>query len=361
LIQFFEGKKLRSLSFGKTHAAAIDAQGNLVQWGNLKFGEPSITLKGKNLVQVVCTDDRVFALAQNGTVYQVSQSELQNNRWVCAEQSRIYLPSTSGWFEKITSITAGSQFIVGLSSSGKAFEYQIDALNNYGLAERTARWKAIDVDGGRTIKQIATGTNHALLLTADGLVFGKGWNRYGQLGLTDRDIGVTFDRLKEMDVKLGRGDEVKSIAAGGDTSFVVVQSNESQQVFSCGNGQYGQLGAGGFYHAQGILKSVRNLSQLQEYNEQKNKMTSIPIDALHVSSSHCCAVLGSAEQTQYGRDVYMWGQKEALLRLDGKQANTPIPMYSKPLFPMLSNERLQLASGQTVALGHNITAVYFNK
>jgi alpha-tubulin suppressor-like RCC1 family protein len=360
-MQFFQGKKLRSLSFGKTHAAAIDANGNLVQWGNLKLGEPSITLKGKNLVQVVCTEDRVFALARNGTVYQLSQSEHQNNAWVCSEQSRIHLPSTCGWFEKITSIAGGSQFIVGLSSSGKAFEYQLDALNNYGLSEKSARWKAVDMEGSRAIKQIAAGTTHALFLTTDGLVFGKGWNRFGQLGLTDRDIGVTFDHPKAMDIKLGRNDQVTSISAGGDTSFILVQSPETQQVYSCGHGQYGQLGAGGFYHAQGILKPVRYLSQLQEYHEKQNKLAPIPIDSLHVSSSHCCAVVGSSQQTDYGRDVYLWGQKEALLRLDGKQANTPIPTYSKPLFPMPSNERLQLAPGQTVALGHNITAVYFNK
>jgi alpha-tubulin suppressor-like RCC1 family protein len=363
--QYFGGTMLKSLYFGKTHAAAIDHNGNLLQWGNLRLGEPNITLKGKNLLQAVCTDNHVFALSKNGTVYQLSRCEHQKG-WTSNLELQISMPLKRNWFEKIVSISAGSDFVVGLSSAGKVFDHELNTLNPSELSGTVVEWNAIDGFDNQTVKQVATGLYHSVFLTTDGTIYTKGWNRFGQLGLTDLDIGIRVDKPRQVSFKYPKGSICSQIAAGGNTSFFIISQDDVNQVYSCGTGQFGQLGSGGFYHAQGTLKPVKFLSNLQEFNEEKKKSVSIPISSLHISPSHCAAVVGSSNL--FGKDTYFWGHKDGLCRWDGKQSHCPTPGLSKPLFTSLLNERLQLApmgrlkggvGEQSIALGDGITAVYF--
>jgi alpha-tubulin suppressor-like RCC1 family protein len=78
-IPFFEGKKIRDISFAEKHAAALDASGNLYQWGagfqgvdagdlatlraNGGYLIPKITFSGKKLVSVGCAENATVALS----------------------------------------------------------------------------------------------------------------------------------------------------------------------------------------------------------------------------------------------------------------------------------------------------------
>ncbi|KAI8865645.1 RCC1/BLIP-II [Ramicandelaber brevisporus] len=68
-----ENQLLRCVSLGESHAAAIDIDGNLIQWGDCGESEPSVAnprlaLVGQNLTQVAVTDQHVYALTSKGQI-----------------------------------------------------------------------------------------------------------------------------------------------------------------------------------------------------------------------------------------------------------------------------------------------------
>lgn len=59
-------------------AVAVTEKGDLLQWGtgySEDIKEPEITLKGKNIVKVDLSQDRVFALSRDGRVYSLPTSK----------------------------------------------------------------------------------------------------------------------------------------------------------------------------------------------------------------------------------------------------------------------------------------------
>ena len=124
------------------------------------------------------------------------------------------------------------------------------------------------------------GRAHTLALTVDGRVVGWGlddWLQLGQgepigRGLKAREAagpGTTV-RQRPLPTELhwergesqGARGRAVTVAAGGDTSFVVVEEEggEQQSLYSCGFGSYGTLGNGGKLHAKGFLSKVTSLS-----------------------------------------------------------------------------------------------------
>lgn len=73
------------MAFGETHAAAVDRNGDVYQWGigHSPETKPNLTLKGKGIVQVACTSDKVYCLSKSGQVYFL-HSEHQIQTTLCA-------------------------------------------------------------------------------------------------------------------------------------------------------------------------------------------------------------------------------------------------------------------------------------
>lgn len=192
-IPYFDGMALRDLALEERHAVAVDASGDVLQWGlgffdasleNLNQEEniddvplarrrekekaneltprgslgatpmaPVRTLTGKNIVSVTISDSKVYALSKNGTVYVFS-----------AVQARQWPGKAAGWSanplslfgylnkpqidhtelhatpgaklsrgERIADIKAGSHHLLALSNKGRTFSTPIDPDGNaYG-------------------------------------------------------------------------------------------------------------------------------------------------------------------------------------------------------------------------------------
>ena len=100
----FKGVALRTLVLGETSGAAIDASGDLYQFGDgfepvtpllatsEGGGGPKLTLRGKDLVDVKLAGEKVYALSSSGHIYILSQSR--------AKQGVVSGRRTSdgGWF-----------------------------------------------------------------------------------------------------------------------------------------------------------------------------------------------------------------------------------------------------------------------
>lgn len=99
--------------------------------------------------------------------------------------------------------------------------------------ETTEEIKALS---GTAIRQLAVGHDHSLFLTAEGRVFGCGYNNYGQLGLGD-----TRDRQRPKEIKAFSGIKIQQMATGPCHSLFLTQDG---RVFGCGNNICGRLGLG---------------------------------------------------------------------------------------------------------------------
>lgn len=192
-IPYFDGIALRDLSMEERHGAAVDANGDVLQWGLGFFDEslefvnkqenlddvplgrrrekekaneltprgslgaealaPVKTLVGKNIIKLATSDTKIYALSQNGNVYVFST--VQARQWPGKKASWSLNPlSLFGIFaqgtidyeemrpipaaklfrgEKICDIRAGSHHLLALSSKGRTFSSPLDTDGNaYG-------------------------------------------------------------------------------------------------------------------------------------------------------------------------------------------------------------------------------------
>jgi alpha-tubulin suppressor-like RCC1 family protein len=93
--------------------------------------------------------------------------------------------------------------------------------------------------GGRTIKQVAAGGSHSLLLADDGTVYSFGLNDSYQTGLGTQ-IGSTLV-ASPIDTTFMAGKKIKQVSAGSNHSLLLA---EDGTVFSFGTNRYGRTGQG---------------------------------------------------------------------------------------------------------------------
>lgn len=213
-IAFFDDVLLRDLKMDRQFGAAILENGDLVQWGKgytEDSASPAVTLKGKDLKQISLSRDRIIALSKSGKVYSVPASKLEQETQPKASESswipgwssisrisyRDLTPSSLGYNERITSIASGLEHALLLTSSGRVFSAasSMEGFPSRGqLGVPGVTWSTrpagpfdlpheITTLKGFDITSIATGDNHSLVLDREGRVFAFGDNSSGQLGL----------------------------------------------------------------------------------------------------------------------------------------------------------------------------------
>ena len=83
------------------------------------------------------------------------------------------------------------------------------------------------------------GGNHSLILAGDGRVYGSGLDTSGQLDVQNCD-GVNFTRIENL-----TGKTISSAACGWDFSLFLTDEG---LLYGCGSNKFGQLGQCKYYH-----------------------------------------------------------------------------------------------------------------
>ncbi|KAI9350038.1 regulator of chromosome condensation 1/beta-lactamase-inhibitor protein II [Zopfochytrium polystomum] len=384
-VKAFSGTPLRDLKVAKTHAAAIDAKGNLLQYGSSIHAvgngnsdlTPMKTVTNKDLVQLAVTPSSVIALTRTGTVLFVPAAPPASVMSPSAVTKNV--PFANGVKpEKITSVAAGNHHVIALGASGRVYTCALDAAGDqFGqlghgqpipLGKEAGANVVADEDllvlrpvvagGLESVKvaQVAAGSKFSVVRTANGTAFTWGANHLGQLG---RGKPVTAETAassvpEEVQTLWHRtairpqppDARVTNIAAAGETAYYVIDTPSSTEVYAAGNGQWGQLGNGSYQHAAHRPAPIAALSNLRAYSESAKKTLPIRVGLLAASPTHAVAVLdaGAAEAAapkQGGRsaclmgDVVSWGlnDKSQLYRGDGRRGSAPAPSWVGALVP----------------------------
>ncbi|OTA92479.1 hypothetical protein M434DRAFT_396447 [Hypoxylon sp. CO27-5] len=396
-IPYFDGQLLRDLKLDRDFGAAVTENGDLVQWG-VAFSPlnptPAETLRGKNLVKIEISRDRIIALGKNGTVYSIPVSASDQTSGEKPPQSssswfsfwsspetvnyRLLKPKNLGWGESIVDIASGLEHALLLTSKGRVFSAASSTsdfpskgqLGIPGLTWATRPKGPYDEPHeilglkGFKIAKIAAGDYHSLALDSDGRVFVFGDNTSGQLGFEvepqfpfiDAPIPLPFNKIYS---GTGQQPRVTSIAAGGANSFFTVdakriagQNEEADQVrdlgritadtWACGSGIWGSLGTGKWTHVSLGPSKIKSLSGLFEWDENTDSVVPIRLARLSAGSTHAAAVMDNVtsvdaskftpdNDTNWGADILFWGGNEHYQLGTGKRNNLALPTYIEPL------------------------------
>ncbi|KAI6028459.1 regulator of chromosome condensation 1/beta-lactamase-inhibitor protein II [Pisolithus orientalis] len=191
---------------------------------------------------------------------------------------------------------------------------------------------------GVKVSHIAAGSRSSYVNTDAGRVLGWGANEFGQLGLGN---GITLDAVTiptEVILTRNLALDVKrkclGISAGGDLTFFVAERTGSDpsyyiDVLSCGNGQWGGLGANLYTTSQANPVRVKNVSGLLEYDEKTQGLAPIVPEAISVSpTGHALLTLDTLSRAGpgfTGRDLLVWGLNYDFQLGTGKRKSLPAP------------------------------------
>ncbi|ETW85478.1 Chloroperoxidase [Heterobasidion irregulare TC 32-1] len=298
---FLENSALRDLALHSSHAACVDARGDVYQWGDGFFGPstsasgtkdrgPTLTLKGKNIKSLQVTESRVYALSASGKLYVLSaQAAAQSlspgtptpssspwwgTGWMWGEDVSIDFAEVApahklAWGEKqvtlfcsdpkrtFISIAAGRDHLLALTSSGRTFAHPITKnANTYGQLG----FRKFDISNPSSAIHPPSSRLHVELTPKAVIDPYRNRSRHVResssssppavsaplLPISENLVGVDDQNIRFCDrlfeIPSLRGVQVDQIAAGGRSSYVKTTTG---RVLGWGANEYGQIGLGG--------------------------------------------------------------------------------------------------------------------
>ncbi|CAN4114560.1 unnamed protein product [Withania somnifera] len=199
MIEAFKGIPVKMVAAGAEHTAAVTEDGELYGWGWGRYGNLGLGDRNDRLVPEKVSDnvgEKMFMVA-------------------------------CGWRHTICVSSSGALYTYGWSKYGQLghgdfedhlFPHKVQALHESFTSQISGGWR------------------HTMALTADGKLYGWGWNKFGQVGVDDN-----CDHCSPVQVKFPHDQKVILISCGWRHTLAVT---ERQNVFSWGRGTNGQLGHG---------------------------------------------------------------------------------------------------------------------
>ena len=247
---------------GFNHTCSIDSHGKPYCWGEGTYGalgrgstasssvpvavDMSGVLSGKTIKQIAVGDWHTCAVASDGKAYcwgyGVTHAELGNG--TMSQANSPVAVATNGVLsgKTVKRIAAGFDHNCAIASDDNVYcwgEGEHGALGN-GSTARAATPVAVSTTGalaGKTIKRIATGSDHACAVTTDDQVYCWGRNSNGELG-----NGSTADSNVPVAVSMPgtlAGKTIKRLSGGSYRTCAIAYDN---QVYCWGNNDHGQFG-----------------------------------------------------------------------------------------------------------------------
>lgn len=265
------------ISAGAAHALAVDEHGSAWSWGCSVDGQ--LGRAGGSRPAVVELPERcalvaagavhsLFATADTGSVFAAGHGG--SGRLGLGDQGDRRLATKVPHLANVVSIAAGKFHSLAVVRSIDVYAFGDNSYGQLGLGDDLDRLIPTRVLGlpDLSVKQVAAGGAHSLVLLETGEVWGFGKNASGQLGTElsqsdDDSVGNNGDRTKEQDEDEDQDDSVSAeeiwdpvpildlsnvveIAAGSDALDDNGHSlawTTGGTLFGFGSAHYGQIGA----------------------------------------------------------------------------------------------------------------------
>lgn len=227
---------------GDDHGVMLSQQGDVYAWGSNAYGELGtgdnrlvqglvhLENQGKGWRHVCAKGKHSYMINSSGQAYKWPNYENSDEEMRYTPQPlQISNPKV-----KFTNLSAGHDFMVGLTSSGSIFAHGLNTHGQLGLGDSHERQNFANVryfgDHGDKISQVSCGHAHVIAKSATGGIFSWGFNANGQLGNgSKRDTNLPkFLRIASYKNNIFKA---RSVQAGYNQSYVLC---EDEQVFFSG-------------------------------------------------------------------------------------------------------------------------------
>ncbi len=263
----------------------------------------------------------------------------------------VNIPGQSG--PTVTRVAGGydSSFVV--TSSGELYAFgenqfgQLGNSTNNGTSSPNPTPKAVALPGeSGVVTQVAAGADHSLVVTSTGQLYSFGYNKYGQLGVSENNGQTAPNPTPTLVTLPEESGPVTQVAAGDAFSLAVTSSG---QLYAFGENQFGQLG-----------------STTNNGNSKPNATPTLvrlpgesgPVIAVAAGVQFGLAVTSSGQLYAFGENYY--GQLGSSANKGTTHPNAPelvaLPGESGPVTQVAAGRGHSLAvtsSGQLYAFGEN--------
>jgi RCC1 and BTB domain-containing protein len=191
------------------------------------------------LAIIVTNNDKVFTLKKNYTMESMPfASMIKRIENIFGVNEPMILIELCD--QKIIDIASGDNHFLALTKSGKCFSWGSNSCGKLGFHVDDEDFpgyykpKIINAPIYEKVVQISCGSDHSLLLTKSGDLYGFGRNKYGQIG-----CGNNINQWEPIKINRFTEKKIISIACGGQHSLALTDTGK---VYSWGFNKTGQLG-----------------------------------------------------------------------------------------------------------------------
>ncbi|MCX6875988.1 MAG: cadherin-like beta sandwich domain-containing protein [Verrucomicrobia bacterium] len=221
---------------GNNNTSTIYAPVSVDQAGVLAGKSVAAIAAGDSHCLALCTDGSLAAWGQGDSGQLGNNSTTNSSVPVRVTQTGVLAGKT------IIAIAAGSYHNLALCADGTLAAWGRNDYGALGNNRTTAASVPVLVDrsgvlAGKTIIAIAAGGVHSLVLCADGTLAAWGYNGYGQLGIGSTSNRIVPALVTQSGVLAGK--QVTAVSCGSNHSLVLCADGT---VATWGSNNYGQLG-----------------------------------------------------------------------------------------------------------------------
>ncbi|KAI4343472.1 hypothetical protein L6164_010816 [Bauhinia variegata] len=250
-IKALQGLRIKQIACGDSHCLAVTMEGEVQSWGRNQNGQLGLgttedslvpqkiqTFEGVPIKMVAAGAEHSAAVAESGVLYGWGWGRYGNLGLGDRNDRLIPEKVSSINDDKMVMVACGWRHTISVSSSGGLYTYGWSKYGQLGHGDFEDHLipHKLQALSDKFISQISGGWRHTMALTSCGILYGWGWNKFGQVG-----VGDNVDHCSPVQVKFPHEQKVFQISCGWRHTIAVT---EKQNVYSWGRGTNGQLGHG---------------------------------------------------------------------------------------------------------------------